>query len=90
MNSKDIIRIKQHGTLIALDQGISGQYWHHDGALYFISVDGTRDSLIWAADSRLAGHLARIYQITGRRFFTEDPDKVIVDTTKFLSQFIYA
>lgn len=82
----EIYRIKKNGKVIALES--SWQYWIDGDILYAISSDGLRYS-IWCSFDRLNRHLHRLYQITGKKFFTEDTDMVIINK-EFLSQFAYA
>lgn len=84
--SKDIIRIKRSGKLVALSPG--WQYWLMNDVLYSVSTSGTNFN-IWCSVSRLNAHLHRLYQVIGHRFFTDDPAMQIVDR-QFISQFSYA
>ena len=84
--NREITHIKQTGKLVAISTG--WQYWLVDGVLYSVSVTGANYN-VWCAVSRLNAHLHRLFQITGKRFFTESPDTVVLDR-QFISQFSYA
>lgn len=83
---KEIAQIKKKGKLIALSPG--WQYWVMDDAIYSVSSSGLNYN-IWCSVSRLDSHLHRLYQVIGRKFFTEDPTMQIVDKD-FISQFRFA
>lgn len=74
--NEEIVSIKKNGRLIALDQ--TWQYWLKDDILYSLRVDGMNYN-IWCGIGRLNAHLHRLLQITGKRFFTENPDMVVID-----------
>ena len=82
---KEIMEIKKSGNLIAVES--SWQYWILNNVIYSISVSGTHYS-IWCNVSDLNRHLHRLYQITGKKYFTGG-DMVIVDP-EFLKKFSYA
>ena len=70
------ITVKKHGRLIAFDQ--CRQYWSYNGILYSIRpADGQCD--FFGAESRLNAHFLRLFQITGKRFFSDDPGMLIMD-----------
>ena len=83
---EQIYKIKKEGKLIA----ICGfwQYWLQGNIIYSIGADGISYS-IWCGVDRLNRHLHRLYQITGRKYFTEHTDTLILDKD-FISQFAYA
>ncbi len=82
--TREIVEVKKNGRLIAF--GCSWQYWLYNHALYY--TDGVNIG-IWCTENRLAQHLHRLYQLTGRRFFTEGEDMMIVDKN-YLKKFEYA
>ena len=82
---EEIIQIKKDGKLVAISPGC--EYWVKDDVLYSVNSSGT-NFIIWCSVSRLEKHLHRLYQITGSRFFTNDPTMVIIDK-EFISQFSY-
>lgn len=83
---KTIFNIKKNGSLIALDS--CHQYWLYDNTVYSISITGKYFSF-WCAVSKLTAHLVRLYQVTGKKYFSDDPDMVITDK-KFFANYIYA
>lgn len=84
--NKDIIKIKKDGHLIAISK--DRQYWLKDGTIYSAHVSGLYYD-IWCIGSRLDYHLMRLYQIHGYKYFSGDPNKVIINT-EFLRKHIYA
>lgn len=84
--TREIARIKQNGKLVAIAAG--WQYWLVEDILYSVSTTGENYS-IWCSLARLNYHLHRLFQITGHRFFTEDPDMLVVDK-QFIAGFSYA
>lgn len=82
----EILNMKKNGKLIAISTG--WQYWLVNDVLYAIRSDH-KNYCFWCAVSRLNRHLHRLYQITGKKMFTEDKDVTIIDNS-FLSQFDYA
>lgn len=83
---KEIYKFKKDGKLIAISH--MWEYWLVDETLYAVRTDGT-NYCFWCSVERLNRHLHRLYQITGKKMFTEDKDIFIVNN-KFLSQFAYA
>jgi hypothetical protein len=84
IEQKDIFRIKKHGHLIALSNG--WQYWLYNGIIYSINTAGDHVN-VWCDVPGLPAHLIRLYQITGKRFFTEQTQ--VIDKS-FIKKFIYA
>ena len=82
----DIIKIKQNGKLIAFCN--SWQYWLLENVLYSINVEGTV-VCVWCGLNRLNAHLHRLWQVTGKKFFSESSDMVVIDK-EFLSRYSYA
>ena len=86
----EMIKVKRHGKLLAIDTVCGWQYWEYDGALYSINSDGNPERMsIWCSMSRLDGHLHQLWQICGKKKFTECDDMVIVDKER-ISQFSWA
>lgn len=83
---KEIMNIKKNGKLVALDTCWS--YWVLGDVLYSVSVTGDNYN-IWCGLSRLNFHLHRLFQVTGKRFFTETPSMTVIDKN-FISQFSFA
>ena len=77
---KDIMRIKKSGRLLAVAG--NWQYWECNSVVYSVHVDGLHYDT-WCSTDRLARHLHRLYQITGRRFFRDDPDARIINRDYF-------
>ena len=82
----DIIKIKQSGKLIAIST--SWQYWLLDNILYSVNVEGTT-LCVWCGLNRLEAHLHRLWQITGKRFFTEGTDVTVIDKD-FVARYNFA
>lgn len=83
---RQLVEIKKRGHLVAFEHN-GWQYWVFDGALYSVHSDGDPERVgIWCSLSRLAPHLARLHQVLGYRFFTENPDMSVVDRD-FFAQF---
>lgn len=81
---QEIFRIKKSGNLIALSEG--RQYWLYNDVIY--SINTAEDYFnVWCSVSRLPAHLMRLYQVTGKRFFTEETQ--VINKT-FVKKFIYA
>ena len=68
---KEIVEIKKKGKLIAFDT--ERQYWLYHDMIYSISVCG-RYMNAWCSTDRLGSHLHRLWQVTRRKFFTENSD----------------
>ena len=90
MTKRDMIKVKQHGKLIAFDVESGWQYWEYDGYWYSINADGNPERMsIWCSIDRLNEHLHRLNQICGRKKFTESDGMVIVDKDR-IAQFSWA
>lgn len=83
---KDIIKIKKTGNLIAFIDG--RQYWLNGNILYSIRSDGENFN-VWCGIENLPQHLHRLYQITGKKYFTENKDMTIINKN-FIKRFAYA
>lgn len=84
--NKEIIKIKAGGKLIAICPG--WQYWYNDGAVYSIRSDGLHYNM-WCDVSSLARHLHRLYQVTGKKYFTESDGMTVIDAA-FIKRYAYA
>ena len=77
-------RIERDGHMIA-----SSPFWAYylrNGVIYSISPLG--EICFWCTEDRLARHLHRIWQITGRKCFSDDPYVTIVDHA-YADRYIY-
>lgn len=73
---KEIIDIKKHGALFAIDAGF--QLWQRRNMIYSINSSGL-DYCCWCPVKDLVKHLRYLHAITGKRFETW-PDVLIIDT----------
>ena len=84
--NEEMVKVKKNGKLIAFSEG--WQYWLLDGVIYSIRSDGS-SICFWCSVERLGAHLHRLFQVTKKKFFTENEDMTVIDRT-FLSQLSYA
>lgn len=84
--NKDVIRIKKTGRLLAFNDG--WQYWLCGDVVYAVGTDGERFN-VWCSTERLGMHLHKLFLITGKKYFTEGSDMMIVDN-EFMTRFSYA
>lgn len=90
MTQTDMIKVKRHGKLLAMDIGAGWQYWEYNGIVYSINADGDPSRMsIWCSMDRLNTHLHHLWQVCGHKKFTEDKDVVIIDKER-ISQFEWA
>ena len=90
MTTADMIKVKKHGKLLAIDTSSGWQYWEYDNVLYSINADGNPERMsIWCSMNKLNMHLCHLAHICGHKKFTECDDMVIVDTER-MKQFSWA
>lgn len=90
MDEKLIETVKKYGKLIAIRNGEPEgfQYWRCNGVIYSISTSGVSLNF-WCSENKLESHLHRLWQVTGKKFFTERPDMVVIDK-QFVSSYRFA
>ena len=87
MTQADMVKVKRHGKLLAMDIGAGWQYWEYNGALYSINSDGDPNRMsIWCSITRLPEHLRKLERIHGYKYFAENKDMVIIDKER-IAQF---
>ena len=82
----DIRKIKKTGKLIAFIPGC--QYWVYNDIVYSVNSDGQSFS-VWCSVGDLDRHLRKIHEITESKYFTDNPDCMIVNK-EFLSEYPFA
>lgn len=83
---KEIVNIKKNGKLIAIEPG--WQYFVLCDVLYSVASSGQHYN-VWCGISHLNKYLHRLYQVTGRKYFTESKDMLIINK-EFIKMFAYA
>jgi len=90
MIDKDICKIKKNGKLVAIENGEFGgfQYWRYNGVVYSVSTSGESYN-IWCSEKELGRHLHRLWQVTGKKFFSEGLNMTVIDK-QFVSGYQFA